>query len=124
MTSHKTRLYLAAICFVLLSWSGERGNRMAVKMYADQSNIAINQTSKNDITRNYQYPDFVWIDKSGNTVYNYQYTRVSPTFISYIPWISAVIINRVRTNNYDISLTFDKQEKLMDASFFHDTFVY
>ena len=124
MTNRKNKLYLVAMCLGLLSCSGERGNRMAVKMYTDQSNIAINQTSKNEITRNYQYPDFIWTDKSGNAVYNYQYTRVSPTFISYIPWISAVIINRVRVNNYDISLTFDKQEKLKDASFFHDTFVY
>jgi hypothetical protein len=123
MNNYKSKLFLAALCFTLASCAGERGNKMAEKMYNDQLTINVNQASKDKITVNYQYPDFIWKDKDGNTVYNYQYTKASPTILSYIPLIS-VLTNRTRINNYDISLTFNKQEKLQDVSFFHETFVY
>ena len=124
MTMNNKRILLIFLLLVTLSsCSGISGNSATVKIYENQSNFIINKTSKSSIGHTYQYPDFIWKDKNGNTVYNYQYAKASPTFISYIPLFST-FINRTRINRYDISLTFDQQDKLKDSSFFYETYTY
>lgn len=99
----------------LMSCSGKMGNELTAKMYAEEGNLIKSKTSVSDVRQSYQYPEFTWKDKRGNLVYNYYYAQADHGFISYIPYIS-IITNRTKVQYYDITLTFDAKEKLIEKS--------
>ncbi len=96
----------------------KKGNELAKLMYEERSELQMNNLSKNDLVGRYNNPNHRWADRSGNEVYNYQYLEIEPFFYTYIPIISIFIRPSERIGTYDISITFDKNGKIVDSSFF------
>lgn len=114
------------LSFLISSCSGDikKGNVSVKLMYEEKSNLVLGNISKNYIVSRYNKPTNIWKDRSGNDVYNYQLIVVKPYTSAYIPFVSIFSKPSSKINIYDVSLTFNKDEKMIENSFFIKEYEY
>ena len=109
MNRAKNLLIFLSILFIF-SCQGQ-GNRRVIGLY--KSNIELG-TSSFKIIKKYGFAINKWIDKSGNNVASYVYSKPAYQISSFFP----LPIFDSKFNNYEVILTFDKKGSLIDVKKF------
>lgn len=110
------KIFLLTILLLVTSCSS-LGNRRSPKLYEE---LNFDQLTTLDSLRRYGKPTRKWQDQNGNLVYQYYYTKSKYDVLSYIP--IAVYFGSVKAVNYDILITFDKNNKIKEKRGFYTEF--
>jgi len=97
-----------SIFFIIsLSSCGILEEARKTKLYHSKNLLG---TSSAKIIKKYGLPDEEWQDKDGNDVFGYSYSEVKYKPSSFLP----IPLTNSRHDNYEIVLTFNKTNELID----------